>query len=201
MARQHIKEVNAGSTADIAFLLLIFFLVTTTIETDQGINRKLPSKNPETTSQNIKDKNLFTVLINAQGELLVENEPLDISDLRTATISFLDNGSGEGKEACSYCEGEKNLKSSVNPQKAVISVQTDRLTNYQDYIAVQNELVSAYNDLRNREAQRLYVMSYEKLNDQYKDESFKGSKDQLKERLKAIRALFPLHISEAEPRF
>jgi hypothetical protein len=61
--------------------------------------------------------------------------------------------------------------------------------------------VSAYNDLRNREAQRLYVMSYEKLNDQYKDESFKGSKDQLKERLKAIRALFPLHISEAEPRF
>lgn len=183
MLRRHTSKVNAGSTADIAFLLLIFFLVTTTIETDKGINRKLPPKTPDINRQDIKDKNLFVVLINSKGELLVENEPLEIEKLKKETIAFLDNGGGTDEETCDYCKGKRDLKSSVNPQKAVISVQTDRLTKYSDYIAVQNELVAAYNSLRNREALRLYGTSFTEMQKLYKDESFKGSKAQLKKRI------------------
>jgi len=201
MLRRNTSDVNAGSTADIAFLLLIFFLVSTTIETDKGINRKLPPKTPETTSQNIKDRNLFTVLINANGELLVENEPLEIETLKEETIAFLDNGAGTGEEACDYCKGERELKSSVNPQKAVISVQTDRLTTYSDYIAVQNELVAAYNILRNREAKRLYDISFQEMQEQFKDDNYSGNRQQLKRQIEEVRALFPQHISEAEPKF
>lgn len=200
MVRRNTSEVNAGSTADIAFLLLIFFLVTTTIETDKGLNRKLPPKQKEKTKQDIKDRNLFIVLINAEGELLVENEPLDIKDLEQAAEVFLDNGGGNGKEACAYCKGAKDAESSVNPEKAIISLQTDRLTKYSDYIAVQNELIAAYNTLRNREAQRLYDQSFIEMQNLYKDESYKGNKAKLKKRIEVIRSLFPQNLSEAEPK-
>jgi len=199
MARRHINEVNAGSTADIAFLLLIFFLVTTTIETDKGLNRKLPPKTPDITTQNIKDKNLFVVLINAKGELLVEDEPMDIKNLKTEAMAFIDNGSGEGDEYCDYCEGLKDKLSSVNPQKAVISVQTDRMTTYKDYVAVQNELVAAYRQLRNREANRLYGISYTALEQLYKDQSFKGNKVLIKQKIDNIRNRYPQNISDAKP--
>lgn len=200
MARRNTSEVNAGSTADIAFLLLIFFLVTTTIETDKGLNRKLPPKQKEEIKQDIKDRNLFTVLINAEGKLLVENEPLEIEELQKNTIAFLDNGAGIGKEACSYCKGAKDPYSSVNPAKAIISLQTNRLTKYTDYIAVQNELIAAYNTLRNREAQRLYDQSFIEMQNLYKDESYTGSKVQLKKSIGVIRSLFPQNLSEAEPK-
>lgn len=199
MATRQTNEVNAGSTADIAFLLLIFFLVTTTIETDRGLNRKLPPKTPDIAAQNIKDKNLFIVLINAKGELLVEDETIELKNLKTEAMAFIDNGSGEANESCDYCQGHKDLKSSVNPQKAVISVQTDRMTKYKDYIAVQNEVVAAYNTLRNREAERLYGKSYVELEKLYKDQSFKGNKNLLKQKIDRIRNLYPLNISEAEP--
>lgn len=199
MLRRNISDVNAGSTADIAFLLLIFFLVTTTIETDKGLNRKLPPKTPDITTQNIKDKNLFVVLINAKGELLVEDERMDIKTLKTQAMAFIDNGSGEGDEYCDYCEGLKDKQSSVNPQKAVIAVQTDRMTKYKDYIAVQNELVAAYHHLRDREANRLYGISYTTLEQLYKDQSFKGNKVLVKQKIDNIRRLYPLNISEAEP--
>jgi biopolymer transport protein ExbD len=199
MNRRHSNDVNAGSTADIAFLLLIFFLVTTTIQTDEGLNRKLPPKQSETKSQNIKEKNLFVILINAEGELLIEDEPIDLKDLKEKAIAFIDNGSGEGDEFCDYCKGVKDKTSSVNPQKAVISVQTDRMTKYKDYIAVQNELVAAYNTLRNREAERLYGKSYVELEKLYKDQSFKGNKALIKQKIDKIRNLYPLNISEAEP--
>ncbi len=199
MNRRHANNVNAGSTADIAFLLLIFFLVTTTIQTDEGLNRKLPPKAPETKSHDVKEKNLFLVLINAEGELLVEDEPMALNDLKDKAIAFIDNGSGEGDEFCDYCKGPKDKTSSVNPQKAIISIQTDRTTKYKDYITVQNELVAAYNDLRNREAERLYGKSYLELEELYNDQSFKGNKALIKQKIDKIRSLYPLNISEAEP--
>jgi len=114
-------EVNAGSMADIAFLLLIFFLVTTTIQTDQGINRKLPpiddTERPE--DNLVKEKNIFTVLINRNDQLLVEDKLMDLKDLRQAAIKFLDNG-GDG--TCTYCRGTHDEVSSDNPEKAIISL-------------------------------------------------------------------------------
>lgn len=199
MARQHTNEVNAGSTADIAFLLLIFFLVTTTMKTDEGINRKLPPEQTDSTSLEIKERNLFKVLINAEGELLVQDKPMDIKNLKQATIAFLDNGAGTDRERCEYCKGAKDALSSVNPVKAVISVQADRLTKYANYITVQNELVAAYTTLRNRESQRLYGISFLEMQENIENESYKGNKAKLKKQMEIIKAMFPQKISEAEP--
>ena len=96
MAKRSSPEVNAGSMADIAFLLLIFFLVTTTIETDSGISRKLPPIEESEEDVVIKQKNIFTVLLNGKDQLLVEDELMDLQDLRSAAIEFLDNGGGSG---------------------------------------------------------------------------------------------------------
>ena len=155
MARRKAPEVNAGSMADIAFLLLIFFLVTTTIETDSGLNRKLPPMEDVVDPPIIKERNIFTVVVNKFNQLLVEEKPLELTELRNEAVKFLDNGGGKGEEACSYCLGDRNPESSDNPEKAVISLKNDRETDYKVYIAVQNELVAAYNVLRNREFKRL----------------------------------------------
>ena len=88
MAKRAAPEVNAGSMADIAFLLLIFFLVTTTIEKDSGINRKLPPMEESDEDVIIKQKNIFTVLLNGKDQLLVEDELMELKDLRKAATEF-----------------------------------------------------------------------------------------------------------------
>ncbi|SFN52992.1 ExbD/TolR family protein [Salegentibacter flavus] len=200
MARRDAPEVNAGSMADIAFLLLIFFLVTTTIETDSGISRKLPPWQPEEQEPPvIKQRNIFTVLVNRNNELLVEDEFMEIEELRQAAFEFLDNGGGTGDEACDFCQGPGDPSSSVNPQKAIISLVNNRGTEYGTYIAVQNELVAAYNQLRDREAQRLYGKSFTQMEKEYNDPNYTGNKEKLKEQIGAIKDMIPQKLSEAEP--
>jgi biopolymer transport protein ExbD len=201
MAKRAAPEVNAGSMADIAFLLLIFFLVTTTIETDSGITRKLPPIDDEQEDPPIlKERNIFVVLVNANGDLFVEDEIMEFKNLREATIDFLDNGGGLGEEACDYCQGPRLTSSSDNPVKAVVSLQNDRKTQYGRYIAVQNELVAAYNVLRDREANRLYNIDFTEMENAYNDPEFQGDKEKLKERIGVIKELFPQKLSEAEPK-
>lgn len=189
-------EVNAGSMADIAFLLLIFFLVTTTIETDAGLDRMLPPMEPPEDNVVIKQKNIFTVNINKNGQLLVEEELMDLKNLRKAAMDFLDNG-GDG--TCNYCQGGKDEASSDNPTKAIISLKNDRETKYATYITVQNELVGAYNDLRNREAQRLYGRNFTEMEAEFLNPETPSSvRDDLKDKVKRIQDLFPQKLSEAE---
>ncbi|WP_422081805.1 ExbD/TolR family protein [Ulvibacterium sp.] len=189
-------EVNAGSMADIAFLLLIFFLVTTTIETDAGLDRMLPPIEPPDTDVIIKQKNIFQVNINRSGQLLADEELIDLKDLRSKAIAFLDNG-GDG--TCNYCKGRRNAESSDNPSKAIISLKNDRETKYGTYITVQNELVGAYNELRNREAQRLFGRDFTDMEAEYLNpETSSSLKDELKEKVKRIQDLFPQKLSEAE---
>jgi hypothetical protein len=203
MARRKSPEVNAGSMADIAFLLLIFFLVTTTIETDSGINRKLPPMEEQIDPPIIRQKNIFTVVVNKNNQLLVEEELTDIKDLRNLAVDFLDNGGGSGEEACDYCQGNRDPRSSDNPDKAIISLKNDRETEYKVYIAVQNELVAAYNVLRNREFARLYpneTLTYVEADLRYSDpRTSPDDKSSLKEKLDVIKALYPQKLSEAEP--
>ena len=199
MAKRAAPEVNAGSMADIAFLLLIFFLVTTTIETDSGISRKLPPELDENQPPPpvIKERNLFTVIVNSNDELLVEDEVMELKDLRAAAIEFLDNGA----ENCSYCQGAKDPNSSVNPTKAVISLVNNRGTSYKRYIAVQNELVAAYNELRNRVAQQRFGESFIEMENRYNDaRTSDANKEKLKPKLEEIRDLYPEKLSEAEPK-
>lgn len=141
------NEVNAGSMADIAFLLLIFFLVTTTISVDKGITVKLPPWNPDVQAPKISGDNLLSVLINSEDELLVEGELLNVLDLREKAIEFISNPS-------------KRDDLPDNPKKAIISLKNDRGTSYEAYISVYNELTAAYNDLWDKEALRLVGKPY-----------------------------------------
>ncbi len=189
-------EVNAGSMADIAFLLLIFFLVTTTIETDAGLDRMLPPIEPPDSDVVIKEKNIFMVNVNKEGRIFADDQIVTIEDLRERAKAFLDNG-GDG--TCSYCKGARNTSSSDNPSKAIISLKNDRETKYGVYITVQNEIVAAYNELRNREAQRLYKQDFTDLEAAYLNpETDESLKDELKEKVKTIQDLFPQKFSEAE---
>ena len=194
MARRETPEINAGSMADIAFLLLIFFLVTTTMDIDTGISRKLPEKqDPNIKPPVLKEKNVFEVNVNRRNEILVEGEHyMQIKDLRKAAIKFIDNGGGsaeslkaEGINPCTWCEGAKDPSSSDHPKKAIISLQSDRGTSYATYISVQNELVGAYTDLRNRYSNQKFGRDFDDLtNDQ-------------QELIK--KDIYPQIISEAEP--
>ena len=200
MARREVPEVNAGSMADIAFLLLIFFLVTTTIEKDSGIARTLPPIDDLEEEVNIRKRNLFIVNVNKDDQLLVNEEPMALKDLRQAAIDFIDNGGAPQGTAdyCNYCQGARDPKSSDNPDKAIISLQNDRLTSYKMYIAVQNELVAAYNELRNRESQRLYGWNFTDVKNAILEGNYRGDVELAEERLKEIQKMIPQKLSEAD---
>jgi len=186
MGKREVQEVNAGSMADIAFLLLIFFLVTTTMDTDTGIATLLPppvEEEPEDTPP-VKERNVFTVLINSQNQLLVEGKPMEISELTEAAKEFIVNPTDDENLP------EKNTKEveffgTVEIGKGIISLQNDRDTEYQTYLMVQNELQRAINELREDKSKSKFGKSYAELE---------------KEEQKAIRTLFPRKISEAEPK-
>ncbi len=196
MAKRAAPEVNAGSMADIAFLLLIFFLVTTTIDVDSGINRKLPPMEDENvTPPKIKEKNLFTVLINGKDQIMVEDELMELKDIRQAAIDFLDNNA-DG--TCDYCKGGRDENSSDNPDKAIVSLKNERETSYKTYISVQNELVAAYNVLRERRAQELYSKSFKQMEADLDDVNWPGNRDELKLQIEKIKADYPQKLSEVE---
>ena len=130
---------------------------------------------------------------------MVEDEPMQIKDLRKAAVEFLDNG-GDG--SCSYCQGKKSSSSSDNPDKAIISLKNDRETSYAAYIAVQNELVAAYNVLRNRRALQIGPqkgfsdMDFIKMQNNNKDVRWTGNKEKLKEVIDQIKLEIPKKLSE-----
>jgi biopolymer transport protein ExbD len=212
MARRENPEINAGSMADIAFLLLIFFLVTTTMNVDSGVSKKLSEKPPaDYVPPVIKEKNIFEVNINRNNELLVEGDRMEVKDIKDAAVMFIDNGGGIGKpdedgtpgKACDYCKGERSDSSSDHPNKAIISVQSDRGTEYGVYIQVQNELLRAYTELRNRLSKERYGVSFDELEESYKDAKksadSKSRAEQLKLKVEDIKKAYPQIISDAEP--
>ncbi len=166
------QEINAGSMADIAFLLLIFFLVTTTINAEKGIRVKLPPwSDEEVDPTQLNTRNVYSVLVNYNNELLVRGEPTQITDLRKNCKEFIMNP-----------EGREDL--AEKPSKAIVSLKNDRGTNYETYLKVYNELKGAYNELWDAEAEKEYQKVYEDLPNSAK---------------KAIQDKIPLVISEAEP--
>ena len=134
---------------------------------------------------------------------MLKKKPLEISEIREQAIAFLDNGGGVGDEACDYCQGAKDPSSSDNPEKAIISLKNNRETSYKVYIAVQNELVAAYNDLRDREFVRLNPLlglTFVEANKRYADpRTTPEEKERLKPKLAEVKLMFPQKLSEAEP--
>ena len=185
MARKT-PEVPATSLADIAFMLLIFFLVTTTMDVDSGLRRKLPQwveEQPEDTPQ-INERNVFVVLVNKNNDLLVEGDYESIDNLRERAKEFMSNPYNDEnlpeKEPM-----EVPYFGEYMVTKGVISLRNDLDTKYGVYLAVQNELVAAINELRDELAKQKFGKAYEDLEDDKQD---------------AIRKIYPQKISEAEPK-
>jgi biopolymer transport protein ExbD len=186
MARMN-PEINAGSMADIAFLLLIFFLVTTTMDVDSGILRVLPPpidpnapRPPE-----VRERNVFVVLIDFQDRILVEGQLGNINTLREQTKEFLLNRTNDPNMPEKRMVDIENL-GETEVSRGIISLQNDRGTSYEMYIAVQNELAAAINELRNELSREKFGKRFDELTDE--------------DLIKAVREAVPMAISEAEPK-
>ena len=193
MAKRDIQEINAGSMADIAFLLLIFFLVATTMDIDSGLSRRLPPmpENEEQQDDNeIKERNVLIVLVNRDDQLMVEGEVMNIQDLREKTKEFIANPN-EDEELPELVPTEIPLFGAWPVSKQVISLQNDKGTTYGMYIKVQNELIAAYNELRNELALQKFGVKYDDLDANDPDDEVK---------INAVRDIYPQRISEAEPK-
>ena len=183
MARK-VPQLNMSSTADISFLLLTFFLLTSSISTDKGLSRMLPPlPDPNAKPPIIKERNVFTVLVNTYDQLLVEGKPGDIRNLRRQVKEFIANPYDDPN----LSEGEiitlPHL-GQVRKSKGVISLQNDRGTSYDMYIKVQNELAGAIYELRDELAQEKLGRSISQISDQTI--------------LDEIQKAVPMSISEAE---
>jgi len=186
-SKRGVDEINAGSMADIAFLLLIFFLVTTTMDVDSGIMRKLPPPiDPDMPKPPpIKQRNVFTVLVNSNDMLLVENQIGNIATLKEECKDFVRNPSNNPNLSEKKDPEMLDLIGSYQTSKGVVSLQNDRGTSYDIYIRVQNELVAAYRELRDDLAMQTFGRKFNELN---------------KVQSKAIKKAIPMMISESEPR-
>lgn len=184
-----IPQINASSMADISFLLLIFFLVTTSMDVNQGLARRLPAPIPpdqKVEDTDINKRNLMIVKINSANQLMVQGQLMDVKQLRETAKEFIKN---ENDEPNLPKLVEEDFGEPIGVQRYtkdhVISVQNDVDTQYQAYLDVQNELVAAYNELRNECAQKYFNMAYNELNE---------------EQQKQVQKVYPQKISEAEPK-
>tara|TARA_R110002096_G_scaffold117211_8_gene253978 strand:- start:10205 stop:10810 length:606 start_codon:yes stop_codon:yes gene_type:complete len=197
MARRAAPEINAGSMADIAFLLLIFFLVTTTMDVDGGLTRKLPPpiEEPQDKPPPVKQRNIFEVLVNANDNLLVEGDIMQVSNLREEAKKFIVGDRTERDESFPEFKTETiPVLGEYRVSKQIVSLQNDRGTSYDMYIKVQNELVAAYNEVREEFAQQQFGKSYKQL-----EEEAALSKE-AEMQLEAVKKVYPQRISEAEPK-
>ena len=191
--KKKMPGLNTSSTADISFMLLIFFLVTTSMDTDMGLSRRLPNPpdpDQEDAQVDIKSRNIMYVRLNSEGQLWIKDETfndyVDIGILRQRAKDFIKNEQNFSKWPEKHVKNIDHLGRCLVTDKHVISVQTARDTPYFAYFQVQNELVAAYNELRNEYAKEKFGRPYDALDDDIK---------------KAIQfEYYPQHISEAEPK-
>ena len=190
--KKKVPGLNQSSTADISFVLLIFFLITTSMDTDMGLARRLPrppEENQEDATMDIKSRNILYVRMNSAGQLWVKDEMEsgyeDLKNLRNRVKEFVKNEKNLSKYPEKHVKNIDILGQCFVTDKHVISVQTDRGTPYAVYFEVQNELVAAYNELRNELSKQKFGRPYDALGDEEKV---------------AVRAYYPQNISEAEPK-
>jgi len=187
MASKKTPALNTSSTADIAFLLLCYFLMTTTMGDQAGLQRRLPpmpDPNQKVEDQKVNKRNLIVVRLNSQDRLFAGNEVMDVSQLKDKIKIFLTNPTNDPdlpERETKQIEGYGAYPVS----KGVVSLQNDRGTSYQAYIAVQNELVKAVNELRDDFSKKTYGKVFANLNEDQQD---------------VVKKCIPQNISEAEPK-
>ena len=187
--KRKVPGINASSTADISFMLLIFFLITTSMDTDRGLARRLPPP-PESEEQKndiiIKERNILQVKINKDDQLMVNGEiGFDIRQLKDKAKEFIANPNDDPNMPEKHRKNLPFFGDVMTTEKHVISVQNDVGTSYDVYIQVQNELVAAYNELRNELAMSQFGKSFADCSEEQKE---------------AIIDYYPQKISEAEPK-
>lgn len=187
--KRSVPDINSSSTADIAFLLLIFFLLTTSMDTDRGLARRLPSP-PEKDAKvddevTVKERNVLQILLNKNDQLMCNGEQITVKELRERAKEFIANPTDDPNMPEKHPKNIPGLGDVMVTDKHVISLQNDRGTTYSEYIKVQNELVAAYNELRDELSQEKWGKNYSEL-----DEN----------RQEAVRDFYPQRISEAEPK-
>lgn len=178
--------LNTGSMADISFLLLTFFLLTSSINTDQGIQRRLPPPLQENQEvPKINQRNVLRILVNMHDQLLVNGEVLsDVRQLKSITKEFIENPTNDPHRSEKQSKYIDDLGENAMVSKGVVSLQNDRGTSYAMYIAVQNQLTMAFNELRDEYSQQRFGKPYEKISENQK---------------KGVQKIYPISISEAEP--
>lgn len=184
MARKA-PEINAGSMADIAFLLLIFFLVTTTMDVDTGITRRLPPPVEKPDDIKVKDRNVMKVLVNSQDRLMVNGKPADVSMLKDLAKDFMAIHPDDGEHPETQTKFIEEFNRDIVTSKGIISLKNDRGTSYEMYIMVQNELAAAFNEMKNEMSIEMFGVKYSQLI--------------AEDRIKGINKSIPVRISEAEP--
>ncbi len=184
-----VPGLNQSSTADISFILLIFFLVTTSMDTDTGLTRRLPEWDPNAQEEEIKikERNVMTVLVNRNNDILCRGEVIDISELKDIAKEFIANPEDKANLPAKEEYEIKGFGTVVTTVKHVISLQTDRDTNYDIYFQVQNELSKAYNELRDEWCMQTFGKSWYDIPDD-------------DDRRVYAKGMYPSKISEAEPK-
>ena len=180
--------INGSSSADIAFMLLIFFLITTSMDTDKGLARRLPPpvpKDQNDTDVDIKKRNLLVVLINSNNQILCGDQFVDIKQLKERIKEFIDNPYNDEHKPERVEADVPFFGKMMVTKNHVISLQNDRGTEYQAYISVQNELAKAYNELRDVVSRKKFGKAFADLDE---------------EQQKAVQQIYPQKISEAEPK-
>lgn len=188
MGKRSTPNINTTSTADIAFLLLCYFLMTSTMGSHTGLSRRLPpmpDEKQKTQEQKVNRRNIILVRINSQDALFAGTEPIDVSQLKDKIKVFLTNPTNLPNLPEKKMEMIKGLGEERLVSRGVISLQNDRGTSYQAYITVQNELVKAVNELRDEAAMAEFGRTFFALNEDQQD---------------IIKAMVPQQISEAEPK-
>lgn len=182
-----VPGLNSSSTADISFILLIFFLITTSMDTDMGLTRRLPEWDPNAQEEEvkIKERNVMTVLVNANNEILCRGEVINISELKDRAKEFIANPDDKANLPAKEEYDIKGFGTVVTTVKHVISLQTDRSTDYDIYFKVQNELSKAYNELRD---EWCWVTFHHHWIDCTEDQQTYA------------KGMYPSKISEAEPK-
>lgn len=191
MAKKHKRKapgLMTTSSADIAFMILLFFLLTTSMDTDMGLARRLPPpvpKDQKNTDVDIKKRNLLVVLINTNNQILCNGEFVEVSQLKEIVKEFIANPFNDDHKPEKVEVDVPFYGKMMVTKNHIVSLQNDRGTEYQAYINVQNELAAAYNELRNDVSKEKFGRIFDELDE---------------EQQKAVQMIYPQKISEAEPK-
>jgi biopolymer transport protein ExbD len=186
--KRKVPQLNSTSSADIAFIMLLFFLLTSSMDTDRGLPRRLPPpvpKEQKNTDVDIKKRNLLVVLINSTNQVLCSNEYIPIDQLKSKVKEFVENANNNEHMPEKIEMDVPFFGTTLVTKNHVISLQNDRGTSYQAYIDVQNEIAAAYNELRDNISERQFGKKFMELEEEQQE---------------AVQKIYPQRISEAEPK-